>query len=493
MFRLIGVTILFILILVTGASGQGSWQLLERPGVEAWLDKECFSEGEELVVHVRSDQTGFLTIIDITPDGLASVLCPNRLTPKVRLLGGVTYDFPSPDHGFRIRVKVPANVRPTDKELLWVIVTEAPLEVDFYMARRAEAMVREIEDELYALPYGTWWAATVVSFSYAPCESAHRPSLQEVEDEIETLNHAIQQFGAEWVAGFTPLAFVTEEELSMYCGALLDDRGLDPAFELNISSLQPLRSHRLPSLLDWRKLNGDWTTPVKDQGRCGACWIFGPVAVFESLLDIDSQDPADRPQDILSEQYVLSYIREGMQEGKRGCSGGWPQFTMKFLTEHGTVTNTCFPYLPDDRLRENYSVGCLTQRLYRWKFLKGKNWEPLPVETIKKLVYTYGPVTAYMVVYSDFLLYKKGVYTHVRGNKGAGHMVLIAGWEDGTRSWICKNSWGPLWGMDGWFQIRWNECKIGCLVLAGQTQRTANWIEDYGSLYEYIRRVTAED
>ena len=44
---------------------------------------------------------------------------------------------------------------------------------------------------------------------------------------------------------------------------------------------------------------------------------------------------------------------------------------------------------------------------------------------------------------------------------GCGHFVVIIGWNDADDCWICKNSWGPDWGEDGYFRIKRGEVSIG--------------------------------
>ena len=44
------------------------------------------------------------------------------------------------------------------------------------------------------------------------------------------------------------------------------------------------------------------------------------------------------------------------------------------------------------------------------------------------------------------------------------HSVIITGWgetEDGTKYWVVRNSWGPRWGLNGFFKIVRGENALG--------------------------------
>lgn len=71
---------------------------------------------------------------------------------------------------------------------------------------------------------------------------------------------------------------------------------------------------------------------------------------------------------------------------------------------------------------------------------------------------TNGPVETGFTVYEDFMSYSGGVYKHTTGVAKGGHAVKIVGWGPGY--WICANSWGPSWGVEGFFNIAFGECGI---------------------------------
>jgi cathepsin B len=79
-------------------------------------------------------------------------------------------------------------------------------------------------------------------------------------------------------------------------------------------------------------------------------------------------------------------------------------------------------------------------------------------QNIKKELLTNGPVIAQMVVFTDFLTYKEGLYhrTEDAFKFNGQHIVKIIGWEknvDGAEHWIIENVWGADWGENGYAKI----------------------------------------
>ena len=84
---------------------------------------------------------------------------------------------------------------------------------------------------------------------------------------------------------------------------------------------------------------------------------------------------------------------------------------------------------------------------------------------------TNGPIEVAFTVYSDFLTYREGVYSHKSGSALGGHAVKMIGWgvDNGTPYWLVANSWNEGWGDNGYFKIKRgnNECGIEGQAVAG--------------------------
>nr|XP_035933075.1 tubulointerstitial nephritis antigen [Halichoerus grypus] len=110
---------------------------------------------------------------------------------------------------------------------------------------------------------------------------------------------------------------------------------------------------------------------------------------------------------------------------------------------------------------------------------------------IMKEIMQNGPVQAIMQVHEDFFHYKTGIYRHVtRTNEESSkyqklqtHAVKLTGWgtlkgAQGQKEkfWIAANSWGKLWGENGYFRILRgvNESDIEKLIIAAWGHLTSS-------------------
>jgi hypothetical protein len=121
----------------------GQFQLteLENPAHPFDLDfafgngRSDLELGETVSFRMRSERAGYLTIIDLAPDGTVNVIFPNQWVPDNRVSAGTTVEFPSADMNLRFPV-----IEPIGRGVVRAFLTERPLEVPFgATAEAAEA------------------------------------------------------------------------------------------------------------------------------------------------------------------------------------------------------------------------------------------------------------------------------------------------------------------------------------------------------------------
>ena len=216
------------------------------------------------------------------------------------------------------------------------------------------------------------------------------------------------------------------------------------------SSLPPVFS----SLVTWPGL----VSGVPDQGWCSSSWAVAAVSVASDRTSIGLGRRV-----VLSSQALL-----GCREG--GCQGGQVERAWKHLRRKGSwssscqasSSSTCPSSCPMHRTQPAYRVGRVNTAKHRHR----------REEDMMHEMMTQGPVMAVMQVYTDFFMYRGGVYsrTNLADTSPLGyHAVRIVGWgqEGGNKYWTVANSWGTHWGERGFFRIARgdNECRIEEFVL----------------------------
>ena len=268
---------------------------------------------------------------------------------------------------------------------------------------------------------------------------------QELE-RIEVIREMIDARGYSWQAGPTSVSHLSPEEFEKLLGVKVP-----PDYEERRQIAR--RKHRViealpgmafPEKFDWRAQGG--VTPVKNQGSCGSCWAFCAAAAFESQILIYTGRQVD-----LSEQAVLSCNTAG-----HGCDGGWMSTAYDLWIDYGAVAEACMPYHEVD------TDPCIQDACDPVDDLDGYYYVGDNVDDLKQALLN-GPVAVAMAVCGGFSAYTGGCYEDTCTE--INHGVTLVGWDDtmcgGEGAWIVKNSWGPDWGENGYFYIKYGACMIG--------------------------------
>lgn len=216
----------------------------------------------------------------------------------------------------------------------------------------------------------------------------------------------------------------------------------------------------IPEKFDWRRLDG--ATAVKAQGNCGSCWAFSTVGALECNILIKDGVEVD-----LSEQWLVSCNQHNW-----GCGGGGFAHRYHMLTtdpcgDSGAVLENDFQYTAS-----NAPCECPYPHHFHldgWGYADPSVDIPDP-ELIKRAILEYGPISVGVMADAAFSNYRGGVFTGGISHD-INHAVVLVGWDDnqGTDGiWYLRNSWGTMWGEQGYMRIERGRNAVGW---------GANWVD----------------
>ena len=196
----------------------------------------------------------------------------------------------------------------------------------------------------------------------------------------------------------------------------------------------------IPEQVDWREHNA--VTHVKDQGHCGGCWAFSTTGSVEGIVAIETGKLLN-----ISEQQLIDC--SGVQ-GNHGCEGGIMERGFQYIIDNGGIcSEEDYPYQGVD----NQCQDCETiVDIKKYGDIYPKN------EKVLKRAVAQQPVSvAIQANISSFRFYKEGIYSDYNCGDQLDHGVLVVGYgTDEVQNmdyWLVKNSWGKLWGEEGYIRI----------------------------------------
>lgn len=197
---------------------------------------------------------------------------------------------------------------------------------------------------------------------------------------------------------------------------------------------------------NWADPTLNMVTPVRNQGACGSCVVFATLGALESGFVIRQAFPNTNDG---SEQFLLD------ANPSITCIGNTTSNVANFLTSSGTVSESDDPYVAVKRPAPPNALTSRPWRAASWSFVA-----PASALNIKKALTEWGPLYTTINATPAFQLYTSGVFN--QSDPGpVNHAVIIVGWDDARQAWRIKNSWGPLWGEQGYAWVRYNSNRIG--------------------------------
>jgi len=258
---------------------------------------------------------------------------------------------------------------------------------------------------------------------------------------------------------------------------------------------------QLPESFDLRDVEGqNYVTSVKTQ-LGGTCWIHGAVASIESnlLMNGNWTLAGDTGEPNLAEYHIdwwngFNQFFNGDMDPPEGNDG--------IIVHQGGQFQIVNPYLTrgEGAVRDidGQSFGDPPPRTgpdFHYYYVKDIEWCELEedlsnIDQIKTLLMTRGAIGTYIC--SDYSLFMDENYVHYQppdDPEGSDHVIAVVGWDDNKVSaapypgcWLCKNSWGDNWALDGFYWVSYYD-KYCC---KGYFEAAMSYYNVVYSPYDYI-------
>ncbi len=307
-------------------------------------------------------------------------------------------------------------------------------------------------------------------------------------DERRAARHVHADF-ADWAHGTGETAVVVRSS-GMHGGAWLGSLATAHEAEIPLAKDDSGDAAGLPDSVDWS--GHACNPPVHNQGMCGSCWAVSLADMTSTHVCLNRNV---QPMS-LSAQHLLSCFNPC----EFGCQGAYISDAFLYVQANGLPSEQCKPYVngacaslgghaltmcndakADATCSEDtmHTTTCDQHKCDgasgdapayfrpqgQARAVAAVRMGVLSVEDTERMIMrrlaTTGPVVAGLMIYTDFMKYRGGIYRHVASERDkedelGGHAIVIVGYgtdEHGVKFWKVKNSWTEKWGEGGYFRI----------------------------------------
>ena len=204
----------------------------------------------------------------------------------------------------------------------------------------------------------------------------------------------------------------------------------------------------LPSKVDLRNI----CSPVQDQGSLGCCTAHALLAAFECCKKVQGQKTKR-----LSRLFVY-YNERVMMNTMMSDSGAYLRDGVKTLNKQGVCFEKDWTYSkstkPGAKFTKEPPKKCYEDALDN-QVLKYMSVTP-NLFHLRSCLASGFPFVFGFSVYDSFMsdeVKKTGIMPMPKDDEDmlGGHAVMAAGYDNDTRMFLVRNSWGKNWGDNGYF------------------------------------------
>ncbi|MBR3152160.1 MAG: hypothetical protein IKF52_00885 [Clostridia bacterium] len=237
---------------------------------------------------------------------------------------------------------------------------------------------------------------------------------------------------------------------------------------------------QLESKFDLRNVNGkSYVTDVKNQGETSLCWAYATLGALESNLLINDYERLDLSETHMD--YGTSAI--STTNNTRGFNRSVKQSGNYFLAQAyltnglGAVKEEDMPDSQNNTTRSIYELKNIEKITKVEDTIYFGEYDESTILKVKNHLKEHGAVFANIKgegIENSKYYNKSTNALYYNGSGLADHGVVIIGWDDeylrtnfnsnnmpnSNGAWIAKNSWGELYGDNGYIYISYEDTKV---------------------------------